>query len=66
MAVSMTFSDLDYARLKFEELMTKNNHSTRKLESGEYYYQLVQNMWVTFKVGFREGALAQPGGSCEF
>ena len=66
MAVKLELSDLEYARLQFEALMAQNRLSTARDASGDdYYYQPVQDMWVAFKVGFREGRKTCDG-TCEF
>lgn len=65
MAVSVSMSDLEYARIRFEQMLEFNNYSRAKNEDGSYYHTRVHNLWVFYQHAFRVGR-ESASGSCEF
>ena len=64
MAVAVEMTDLEYARLQFEQMLEFNNFSREKNEDGSYYHTRINNLWVFYQHAFREGRKSA-GGSCE-
>lgn len=65
MAVTLELSDLEYARLAFENLLKHNNRSSDKNLDGTYYYRDTENWWVIYQSGFRKGR-ESANGTCDF
>lgn len=65
MAVTVTLTDEQLARVKFEQFLEQNKMSTEKNTDGTYMYKPTQNMWVAFKVGMRVGR-ESANGTCDF
>lgn len=66
MAVTVKMSDIEFARINFEQFVMRLGYRLERDVNGtSYVSRTVDNWWVFYQMAFKQGR-ESAGGQCEF